>query len=59
VLPTDIDGRRILATERHQLLRNGRPGGRPGNVRRRVAGLLVEAGVRLAPEAAPRLRASR
>ena len=60
VLPNDTQGRRILASERHELLRNGPPSGSPaGTLRRRVAALLVEAGVRLAPEAAPRPRGSR
>jgi hypothetical protein len=58
VLPNDTQGRRILASERRELLRNGPPSGRPaGTLRRRLAALLV--GVRMAPEAAPRPRVSR
>jgi len=57
VLPTDTHGRRILATERHELLRNGPPSPRPaGHVRHRLGSLLVNAGMRLAPDAAPQHR---
>jgi hypothetical protein len=60
VLPMDTHGRRILASERQQALRARPPRRRPSHsVRRRVAAILVEAGVRLAPEAAPRPRVSR
>jgi hypothetical protein len=60
MLPTDMHARRILANERQTLLHNGPPGRRPsGHVRRRLAALLVGAGVRLAPDAAPRPRALR
>jgi hypothetical protein len=60
VLPMDTQGRRIIATERQQALRTRLPRRRPArSVRRRVAAMLVQAGVRLAPEAAPRPRVSR
>jgi TnpA family transposase len=59
MLPTDTHGRRTLAADRYELLRNP-PAPRPaGSVRRRLAALLVGAAMRLAPEAAPRPRASR
>jgi len=41
VLPTDTHGRRILAADRHELLRNRPPAGRPAG---------------LAPDAAPQHR---
>ena len=57
MLPTDTHGRRILAADRHELLRNRPPAGRPaGHVRRRLGSLLVDAGTRLAPDAAPQHR---
>ena len=61
MLPTDTHGRRILAADRYELLRNGpRPRRRPVETARRVlAGLLVGAAARLAPEGAPRPRVSR
>jgi hypothetical protein len=61
VLPTDTHGRRILAADRYELLRSGpAPRRRPaGTARRLLAGLLVGAAARLAPEAAPRPRISR
>jgi len=58
VLPTDTHGRRILATDRLELLRNDPPAPRPaGHVRHRLGSLLVNAGMRLAPDAAPQHRA--
>ena len=58
MLPTDTHGRRILATDRHELLRNDPPARRPaGHVRHRLGSLLVNAGMRLAPDAAPQHRA--
>jgi hypothetical protein len=60
VLPTDIQGRRMLADERRELLLRGAEARRPvGAGRRLLAGLLVVAAARLAPEAAPRPRTSR
>jgi hypothetical protein len=60
VLPTDIQGRRILANDHRELLRNRSPRRRPaGTARRLLAALLVGAAARLAPEAAPRPRVSR
>lgn len=61
MLPTDTHGRHILAADRYELLRNGPPPRRrpAGAARRLLAGLLVGAAVRLAPEAAPRPRVSR
>jgi hypothetical protein len=60
VLPMDTHGRRILATERQQSLRSRPPLRRPArSLRRRVAGALVAAGTRLAPDAVPRPRPSR
>jgi len=57
VLPTDTHARRILATDRHELLRNAPPAPGPTrHVRRRLGSLLVGAGVRLAPDAAPQHR---
>jgi hypothetical protein len=53
--PMDTQARRRLATERFELLRDdARPPARPaGHVRLRLGGLLVAAGLRLAPEARP------
>ena len=53
--PMDVSGRRLLALERHDALRwDARPAARTtGRTRRRVGGLLVAAGLRLAPECAP------
>jgi hypothetical protein len=62
VLPTDTHGRRILAADRHELLRARPPRGGPaGAARSLLAGLLVGAAARLAPDAspAPRPRVSR
>jgi len=57
LLPTDTHVRRILATDRHDLLRGDPPAPRPaGRVRRRLGSLLVDAGTRLAPDAAPQHR---
>jgi hypothetical protein len=50
VLPSDTQGRRILAAHRHEILRNGPPAPAPaGAVRRRLAGVLHAAAARLAP----------
>jgi hypothetical protein len=49
----DVSGRRLLALERHASLeRDARPAVRTatGRTRRRVGGLLVAAGLRLAPD---------
>jgi hypothetical protein len=53
--PMDVSGRRLLALERRDALRrDARPAARTtGRTRRRVGGLLVAAGLRLAPECAP------
>jgi hypothetical protein len=60
VLPTDIQGRRILADDHLERLRNRPPRrGSAGTARRLLAELLVGAAARLAPEAAPRPRVSR
>ena len=57
MLPTDTHARRILATDRHELLRGQPPARRPaGHVRRSLGALLVGAGVRLAPDAAAQHR---
>ncbi len=50
--PMDVSGRRLLALERYAALeRDARPAVRTtGGARRRVGGLLVAAGLRLAPE---------
>jgi hypothetical protein len=52
--PTDTQLRTILAGERFELLRTqwSSPGGRAGHIRHRLGGMLVAAGVRLAPDAA-------
>jgi hypothetical protein len=60
VLPTDIQGRRILADDHRELLRNRPPRRGPvGTARRLLAAILVGAAARLAPDAAPRPRVSR
>jgi hypothetical protein len=53
--PMDVSGRRLLARERYEAFeRDARPALRTaGRTRRRVGGLLVAAGLRLAPECAP------
>ena len=57
MLPTDTHARRILATDRHEVLRGDPPALRPaGPVRHRLGSLLVRAGMRLAPDAAPQHR---
>jgi hypothetical protein len=50
--PMDVAGRKLLALERFDALeRDARPSVRTrGRARRRVGGLLVSAGLRLAPE---------
>jgi len=59
VLPTDTHGRRILATDRRELLREGAQArGQAGHLRRRLGAVLVSAGVRLSPEAAPQHRSA-
>jgi hypothetical protein len=51
--PTDTQLRTILAAERFALLRAeaSAPAGRTGHIRRRLGGMLVAAGLRLAPDA--------
>ena len=49
--PMDVAGRKLLALERFDALeRDARPSMRRAGARRRVGGLLVAAGLRLAPE---------
>ncbi len=59
--PMDVSGRRLLALERYRALeRDARPGVRvSGSARRRVGGLLVTAGLRLAPESLAEARGGR
>jgi hypothetical protein len=53
----DSQGRRIIATEHAEQLRTGISDARTASgPRRRLGGLLISAGTRLAPDAAPPLR---
>lgn len=56
MLPPDSDTQRMIAAERAELLRRGVADARSAaGPRRRLGALLITAGIRLAPEAAPRL----
>jgi hypothetical protein len=56
MLPPDSDTQRMIAAERAELLRSGVADARSASgPRRRLGAMLITAGLRLAPEAAPRL----
>ena len=56
MLPPDPDARRLIAAERAELLRAGLAEARvAAGPRRRLGEMLISAGVRLAPDAAPRM----
>jgi hypothetical protein len=59
MLSMDSQGRRIIASEHVELLRADIAEARAASgPRRRLGGLLISAGLRLAPDAAPHLRRS-